>query len=51
MKTSLSTCRIDFAAFYFDCRDHAACACQRQGACGRRRPRAGLNDDIFRKTE
>jgi hypothetical protein len=36
MKTSLSACRIDLAAFYFDCRDHAACARQQQGAANAR---------------
>jgi hypothetical protein len=32
MKTSLSARRIDFAGLYFDCRDHAACGLERQGA-------------------
>jgi hypothetical protein len=31
MKTSLSACRIGFAAFYLDGRDHAACGLERQG--------------------
>src|SRR5215208_634129 len=45
MKASLCACRID-CGLLFDCRDHAACACQRQAA-GAKRQKCAIQREHF----